>query len=149
MTTTSTHATTPVSAPSSPQRPSTEPEARAIASRSGSSRRASGGGKTRQSINERLRDRRAREEQFIIDAAGALARRGAAQAEIDTADTALHEALAELETMGFSPTEVAAILDVPASELGSSGAARGTRKRRASSPAADAIAADDRETGTD
>ena len=134
MTTTSTQPTAATDAAiRSEPRPDTPPDRAGkpvVTSPATSPRRASTSGKARQSVTERLRDRRAREERLIVAAADALARRSGALTEIAAADSALETALGELEAMGFRVDEVADILDIDATDLGPTGAGRGNRKRR-------------------
>jgi hypothetical protein len=81
-------------------------------------------GQSRQQIALKLRDRRNREEMLIVQAAEALFRRSAAEAEAAAATDALMGALAELDRLGFSLAEVAQLLEVDPSELTGTGPAR-------------------------
>lgn len=103
-----------------------------------SPRRPSASGQSRQQIAKRLRDRRAREEALILEAAEALARRDAAEAVVADATDALNRALEELERLGFDADDLAQLLGTDASELISTSPTRRSSSRRSrSSPTVD------------
>jgi hypothetical protein len=101
-----------------------------------SPRRPRASGQSRQHIAQRLRERRTKEEQLILDAAEALARRNAAEAAVGDAMDSLSGALDELKRLGFDVDEVAKILEVPRAELMGTGTPRRPQKDT-SSPAGD------------
>jgi hypothetical protein len=103
-----------------------------------SPRRPTASGQSRQQIAKRLRDRRAREEVLILEAAEALARRDAAEVVVADAIDALNRALEDLERLGFDADDVAQLLGTDASDLASTSSARRSSSRRPrSSPTAE------------
>jgi hypothetical protein len=104
-----------------------------------SPRRPNASGQSRQQIANRLRDRRAREEALILEAAEALARRDAAEAVVADAVDALNRTLEELERLGFDIHDVAQLLGIDPMQITSSGPTRrpGSRRTRPSQDAED------------
>jgi hypothetical protein len=100
-----------------------------------SPRRPTASGQSRQQIAKRLRDRRAREEALILEAAEALARRDAAESLAADATEVLNRALEELERLGFAINDVAQLLGISASEFTPVGGARRPTSRRPRSSA--------------
>jgi hypothetical protein len=104
-----------------------------------SPRRTSYSGQSRQGIALRLRERRVREENLIIEAADALARRRIAEDAVSDATDALVGALAQLEQLGFALADIAELLEVEPSELTAGGSSRrsGGRSVRTGSDSTD------------
>jgi hypothetical protein len=65
-----------------------------------------------------LRERRVREELLVLEAGDALARREAAEAATAEASQALHEALDELQQLGFTLDDIATVLEVDVTTIG-------------------------------
>jgi hypothetical protein len=65
---------------------------------------------------------------LFLDAADALARRSVAEAAFSEASTALAQAVEELQRHGFEINDIAQLLEVDATELGSAATRRPTNR---------------------